>query len=145
MAIVRGGRGLERALAQIAARLSRTGTLQVGFLGGKTYPDGTDVASVAFWNEYGTEHSPPRPFFRNGVERYSPGWPEQIAENLRDTEYDTDKTLDRMGHLIVDQIKQSIRDTNSPPLAESTVRRKGFDKPLIDTGVMIDSVAFSKK
>jgi hypothetical protein len=47
-----------------------------------------------------------------------------------------------MGTVIKDQIVQSIVSTNSPPNAPSTVRRKGFDKPLIDTGVMQRSVDF---
>jgi hypothetical protein len=43
--------------------------------------------------------------------------------------------------VLVGQIQQSIRDTNEPPLAPATVRRKGFDKPLIDKAIMINSAA----
>jgi hypothetical protein len=39
-------------------------------------------------------------------------------------------------------LQQSIRDTNDPPLAQATIARKGFAKPLIDTSVMINSVDY---
>lgn len=38
-------------------------SVRVGVLESATYPDGTPVAMVAFWNEYGTKTSPVRAFF----------------------------------------------------------------------------------
>ena len=45
-----------------------------------------------------------------------------------------------MGHLIKGQLQDSIKAVSSPPLAAATIRRKGFSKPLIDTGVMWNSI-----
>jgi len=50
-----------------------------------------------------------------------------------------------MGELIQGELQGSIRDLTSPALAASTVRAKGFDKPLIDSGVMLRSVDFEVK
>ena len=47
-----------------------------------------------------------------------------------------------MGQGISGQLKQSIVDTNEPPLAASTIARKGFAKPLVDTGHMLQSVDY---
>lgn len=42
-----------KALEDIAKRMGG-GEVSVGFLANATYPDGTPVAAVAFWNEFGT-------------------------------------------------------------------------------------------
>ncbi|EOX4654200.1 hypothetical protein ACEV6X_25855, partial [Escherichia coli] len=47
-----------------------------------------------------------------------------------------------LGTTIVNDIKESIRAFESPPLSPITIARKGFDKPLIDTGDMQKSVSY---
>ena len=137
-----GGDKLRSALANISASLTNAATLRVGFLEGATYPDGTSVPMVAAINEFGapSRGQPPRPFFRNMLAEHSGEWPEAIAENLRATNYDAGKTLAVVGEGIARQLRQSIIDLAEPPLAPSTIRKKGFDKPLVDTGHMLDSV-----
>jgi hypothetical protein len=155
---VKGGDKFEAALKQIAADLSQPGKVRVGFLEGATYPDGQTVAEVAAYNEYGrmvrgnVEESAtgkgdlyyqlPRPFFRNMIDAKSGEWPEAVRLNLKATKYNVPLTLGRVGEGIKGQLQQSIRDLVSPPLAESTIQKKGFDKPLIDTGHMINSAAW---
>ena len=39
------------------------------------------------------------------------------------------------------EVRQAIVDTTSPPLSPRTVASKGFAKPLVDTGHMLNSVA----
>lgn len=145
MATIKGGDKLEAALSRIAAKLEHGGTLEVGFMERSTYPDGTPVAAVALWQDFGTSTIPSRPFFRNMVATKSVGWPRAVALNLKATDYDITVTLGRMGLGIRDQLQESIRQTNSPPLAKSTIRRKGFAKPLIDTSHMINSADFNVK
>lgn len=122
-----------------------TGTgLRVGFLEGATYPEGgLNVPTVAAIQEFGAPAAgiPPRPFFRSMVARHSDEWPEQIADQLRKTE-DPVLTLKRMGALISGELRQSIIDTNEPALSPVTVARKGFDKPLVDTGHMLNSIDY---
>lgn len=131
------GDGLAAALKGISAKMSSS--VEVGFLEGATYPDGTPVASVAFWNEYGNGSAPPRPFFRTMIEKEKESWPGKLAAAYKATGGDGDKALALVGEDIDGALKQSINDFSSPALAQSTIDRKGFDKPLIDTGHMINS------
>jgi hypothetical protein len=145
MATITGGTDLEERLAEIASKLSKPATLKVGFLENATYPDGKPVAMIAAIQNFGApaRNIPPRPFFSNMVAEKSPEWPEQISKLLATTDYDVDRTLALMGEVIKGDLQQSIRDTNSPLLSPRTVQRKGFEKPLIDTGHMINSVDYT--
>lgn len=140
-----GGTKMKNRLRDMARRLAGGKVVRVGFLENATYPDGTPVAAVAAFNNYGTRNAPPRPFFSNMVDEKSPIWPQAVGENLKATDYDAFATLQRMGEGIAGDLRQSIKDTNDPPLAPSTVKRKGFDKPLVDTGHMLQSVDYDVK
>lgn len=144
MVKISGGDKLEKALAEIAKKVSKPGTLNVGFLEGATYPDGTSVPMVAAIQEFGAPAKgiPPRPFFRNMIAAKSPEWGDGVAQALKAKDYDTTEALNLVGEGIKGQLQDSIKTTNSPPLAPSTVKAKGFDTPLIDTGHMLNSVDF---
>jgi hypothetical protein len=142
MATISGGDKLEAALRQMAEKVSNPATLRVGFLEGATYPDGKSVAMIAAIQEFGAPNAgiPPRPFFRNMIKNKSDQWPEGVKNALIATNYDAEKALDIVGAAIAGQLRQSVIDTNEPPLKPATIRRKGFAKPLIDTSVMINSI-----
>ena len=142
-----GADALKEKLEELSAKVGKAGVVRVGFLGGATYPDGTSVALIAAINEFGapSRGQPPRPFFRNMITKESPNWPAAIEENLKSTDFNVEQTLNRMGEGIKGQLQQSIVDLTEPPLAPSTVKRKGFDKPLIDTGHMMNSVDYEVK
>jgi hypothetical protein len=142
MATIDGGEKLERALADMARKVDQPATLKVGFLENATYPDGKKVALIAALNEFGTARAPPRPFFRNMIRAKSASWPAAIAANLVANNYDVARSLDDVGEAIKGQLQMSIRELTSPPLAASTIARKGFDKPLIETGHMLNSVDY---
>ncbi|MVW80180.1 hypothetical protein [Bordetella sp. 02P26C-1] len=144
MASFTGGRALEAKLEEIARKVSSAGTLRVGFLEGATYPDGTPVPYIAALNEFGdlAHNQPPRPFFRNMIEEKSRSWGGAFGKIAKASDYDMDATLGQMGEGIKGQLQQSITDLTTPALAPSTVRAKGFDKPLIDTGHMQNSVDY---
>lgn len=137
-------------LREIGTRLGPGGAIKVGFLEGATYPATADdpdkaglpVATVAFWNEFGTVKAPARPFFRDYIKKHSGEWPDQMAAALKASNYDTRQAFEIMGTIVKDGIVKSIVDTNSPPLSPITIARKGFAKPLIDTGVMQRSVDY---
>jgi hypothetical protein len=146
---VEGGSALARHLAEIEKRLGRGAHVRVGFLASATYPAGDDsenaglhVAQVAAWNEWGTATSPERPFFRDMVEKRSPRWGVQLGNILRKNDYETEKSLGLMGEVVKGQLVQSINNWSSPANAARTVAKKGFNKPLIDTGVMLRSVDY---
>lgn len=146
---IKGGDKLAKVLREIAARLGGAGAaVKVGFLEGATYPGSADnpgltVAQVAFWNNFGTIKAPARPFFSNAIAEKSPEWGGDLGKALKASNYDAKTAMNIMGEVIKGQIVQSIVDTNSPPLAPSTAKRKGFDKPLIDTGVMQRAVDYA--
>ena len=142
MATIRGGEKFEAAMEDLARRLGRPATLKVGFLGNATYPDGKPVAMIAAINEYGapSRGQPPRPFFRRMINAKQGEWPAAIAGVLQAQGNDVEKALDIAGAAIAGQLRQSIVDLVDPPLAPSTIARKGFDKPLIDTSHMLELV-----
>jgi hypothetical protein len=142
MATISGGDKLERALLEMARQVSKPATLKVGFFGTATYPSGLSVALVAALNEYGTSKAPSRPFFRNMIAAKSPGWPAAVAANLKANNYDAEQSLQDVGQAIADQLKMSIRDFNSVPLSPVTIARKGFDKQLIEYGIMLNAVGY---
>jgi hypothetical protein len=142
VATIKGGDKLESALRDLARRVARPATLRVGFLEGATYPNGMSVPMVAALNEFGTSRAPPRPFFRNMVSAKSREWPAALTKLLQASDYDAVTALQLAGQAIKGQLQQSINEFVSPPLAASTIKRKGFDKPLIDTGVMVNSVDY---
>ena len=139
-----GGDALERKLAEMAEKLGEGKVLRVGFLENATYPDGQQVAMVAAANEFGNpaNNQPPRPFFRNMIADNKDNWPDDIGRIAQATGFDGEQTLGLMGEHIKGQLQQSIRELMEPPLSPVTVEKKGFDKPLIDTGHMLNSVDY---
>ena len=142
--VLRGADELMRKLEEIAKRMGG-GAVEVGFMSGATYPDGTPVAAVAYWNEYGKgsedgEFQPPRPFFRRMIAKESPTWPQKMARLAKATDYDGPRVLALMGEDIKGALQQSINDFQSPGLKPSTVEAKGFSKPLIETSHMLNSI-----
>lgn len=147
MTVFSGGEALEKKLAELAERLGESKTLRVGFLEGATYPDGESVPMVAAANEFGDPamNRPPRPFFRNMIAAKSPQWGDDIGKIAGATNYDTSTLLPLMGERIKDQLQGSIREFYDPPLSPYTIKKKGNDKPLIETSHMLNSVDYDIK
>lgn len=139
-----GSDGVMKALEAIAERMGG-GEVAVGFMEGATYPDGTPVAAVAYWNEFGSSGTPARPFFRRMIAAESPTWAPKMAKLAKATNYDGDKVLALMGEDVKGALQQSINDFQTPALAPSTVEAKGFAKPLIDTSHMLNSISYEVK
>lgn len=140
MALV-GGDKLTAKLAGMAEQAARGRQVKVGFLEGATYPDGTPVATVAAWNEYGTGRSPSRPFFRTMITRRKPTWGRELAAILKAVQLDGAKALDLLGQRVEEQLRASISTGNWAPNAPATIAAKGAGKaPLFDTKVMFRAV-----
>ena len=103
---------LKAALEKLSGKAK---VVRVGFLEEATYPnaDGESlpVAQVAYWNEYGTEDIPPRPFFRKTVKENKDKWVNAIKTLVAKSQ-DIDKVLNTVGLLAQEDIAQSIRDFN---------------------------------
>lgn len=129
-------------LEKIIKQVEEVGILKVGINESANYPDGLEVAKVAFWNEIGTVHAPPRPFLRNTFANKNKDWSDLAQKLFVQSNYDAKLAFGRLGEVVVDDLKNAITSFDNPMNAESTVRKKGFNRPLVHTGVMRDSIIY---
>jgi hypothetical protein len=139
MVQIKGGTNLAAALAKIAKNVAKAASVDVGFLEGSTYPDGTSVPMIAAIQEYGAPKVgiPPRPYFRNMISAKSPEWPKAVGALLVENDYDAAKTLSQAGAAIKGQLQNSIVETFAPALSPVTLmlRKMRADNPdLVVTG-----------
>lgn len=146
---VKGGAKVAQYLTELQRKAADGMMVRVGFLEGSMHTTKTENgeqvsnAQVAAWNEWGNPDKgrPPRPFFRNMVQAKQGGWGKSLANLLKNNGGNAYDALDAMGMGISSQLQGSINEFADPPLAEATVKEKGFGKPLIDTGEMLRAVA----
>ncbi|MDA8485851.1 hypothetical protein NNO07_22520 [Pseudomonas resinovorans] len=140
---ISGGEKLEAKFKELAKKLGKGAGLKAGFLETATYPEGTPVATVAAANEFGDPEieRPPRPFFRNAIQEKSERWADGLGELIKSGN-SAEQSLALTGEAIRNDIQESIRKFSDPPLAPSTIAQKGFEKPLIDSSVMINAVDY---
>lgn len=121
MATVRGGDKIRERVERLAKNSDLR--LRAGFLENATYPDGTPVAMAAATSEFGAAAIgvPPRPFFRNMIAAKKNEWPEALGDLLLSNDFDVQKSLTILGEGIAGQLRQSIIDTNQPPLSPVTL------------------------
>lgn len=118
--------------------------VRVGVLGGR-YEDGTSVAQVALYQEFGTETIPARSFLRRPLYANRRGVAAAMSRLLTSAVRGQTSAVSalvesgRFGALL---IKSAIRSGNFRPLAPSTVQKKGHSRPLIDTGKLLDSIGY---
>lgn len=127
-ATLSGGAKLRAALARIAAALGAASPkkplLRCGFLEGRKYTvTGTSIPMVAAIQEFGAPNVgiPPRPFFRDMVRKHKGEWAKQVGRALKIQNYDQRRALELMGGVLEGQLRQSIVDTNAPPLSPVTI------------------------
>ena len=88
---------------------------------------------------------PPRPFFRPLVAANHAAWGEKLNEAMHATRFNAEKSLKMVGLEVEGELRQAMRDLKSPANAKSTIRKKGFDDPLVDSGQMIASTSVNVK
>lgn len=118
--------------------------LEIGFFESARYPNGTFVAQVARYNEFGTLRIPMRPFFRNAIQKNIKKWYATL-QNAINQDLAPSKALSIVGEVARADIIQSITDFKAPPNAQSTIKQKKSTNPLIDTGLMRRSVTYKVK
>lgn len=151
-----GGLKLDIALRALEKKITSGGVLRMGFLEGARYPERTNarflkavgskatptvvpsipIAQAAFWNEYGTSRTPARPAFRTTIAKKSKGWGDKLGKAIIATDYDGRKALAMLGQDMRDDLENAIAQWSSPANSALTVKIKGFDKPLVDSGDM---------
>lgn len=140
---IKGMHSLQAKLKNISKSYESNKLVRAGFLGGSRYPEaegGTPVALVAAVHEFGApaQGIPPRPFMSKAIARNKDKWAKKASDLI--AEVGVDKALDQVGEEMADDIRKSIRDEDWTPLNPATVKRKGFEKPLINTKHMLDTV-----
>lgn len=138
--VTAGGKKFEKLLKELADK-----EVRVGFQHGQaTEEDGTDICDVAMWNELGTENMPSRPFLRMSVDENESKIEEFLKGEVKDlvNGADAEQILKEIGLFQKDLIQEKITEGSFAPNADSTIRRKGSSKPLIDTGRMRQSVNY---
>lgn len=133
MANWKGSGGFEKKLKAVTAKIGSGKKVKVGYFEDAEYPDGTKVALVAAIQNFGApaKNIPPRPFFTNFIIDGQKEWPKVVASALKAQNYDSAAALADVGQELEGELRQSIQQTNEPPLKEATIKRKGHAKPLI--------------
>lgn len=107
--------------------------------------NGELIVNRALANEYGTSNIPERSFIRSTSDEKNQEWGksiDKIVDRLLTEEVDVNQYLGLLGEKIVGDIKEKI-SSNMPPLnSPATIKRKGSNKTLIDTGEMRASIAY---
>lgn len=143
MPVTKSGPGFERLKAVL------TGIdgvqVRVGWFEGTTEPNGTPTAYVAAIHEFGAPRAgiPARPFMRPTIANNQAAWMQEFAAIARKSltgGLDPVQAMDQMGLRIAGEVKQSIQAVSSPPLKPQTVKRKGHNKPLVESGTMLKTV-----
>lgn len=141
MTVRRSGPGARRlivALKDIDGLEARTGWFETA-----KDAQGVPVATKAAAHEFGTARIPARPFMRPTVAAKERPWLDQLAQGSKAIlrgEATAEGVLEGVALRAAGDIAKAITATNSPPLSPKTVKRKGFDKPLVETGQMLQSV-----
>lgn len=116
----KGGDKLQRVLKDLAKKVKRGGAVEVGVFEDATYPDGTSVAQVAQWNEFGTKSMPPRPFMRQTINDKQGSWGNDLGKALHATDYDARRALGIVGEHIAGQIRDTIANSSFAPNSDLT-------------------------
>lgn len=122
-------------------------TIKAGILENNklTLRNKTPIAEYAFYNEFGTKNIPERPFIGTSTDEDSKNWIKGLNKDSKKTMagvMSIDDTLTNLGKRMKKSIKTKIKTITTPENAPSTIKKKGFDNPLIDTGLMLDTVDY---
>lgn len=119
--------------------------VRVGFQAKENdYKDGTALVDVAAFNEFGTSEIPARPFMKQSFDNHedklrSTG---RKINNMLANGDSAEKAFKTVGVAAKGLVQKEIRDGVFEPNTPATIRSKGSDRPLIDTGHMRQSVNY---
>jgi len=135
----RSGGSIKKRLEEVTKMQSTRA--EVGIMEDAKYPDGQQVAQIAFDNEYGTEKVPSRPALRNAI-RNNIDELKRMASLLMAKHGDAETVLSLLcGHMI-NEFREEIIAFDDPQNADYTIEKKGFDNPLIETRQFLRSFAY---
>ena len=138
-----------KELDKLIKTFKDTKIINVGVIGGEQQ-DGMSLASIGSVQEFGliTRNIPKRSFIKEPLLAHLGERIKRQKNKIKQYLF-VDKKLDEaynlMGNTAVSIIIQSFRNKNDgqwKPNAPSTIRKKGVDNPLIDTGRLRRSITF---
>lgn len=145
---VSGGDRLGTKLRQIRERLMKNSGVLVGLPAGTgSYEDGAPIAVIGAVHEFGSADGriPERSFLRvplrQNAEDFKSVWRAQISKVV-EGELSMHQVMSQLGARAVAVSQEAISEGIAPGNAESTKKRKGSSKPLIDTGALRQSITF---
>lgn len=145
-AVKKAGQGLEAALTSLMALDNVQVT--VGLQGtAKTTANGEstpgEVVEIATANEYGYG-VPARPFMRTSVPRHGKKWIKRWGVIVRavtaEDKPKADQALRLVGLQMVGDVQATLNKGPWRENSEETIKAKGSDQPLVDTGQMKQSI-----
>lgn len=116
---------------------------RIGWFSDQKYDKNTSIAQVAAWNEFGTKDIPSRPFMRSTAHTKQTEWRELLKKMAKDAIANgksIETVMQQFGELVKGDIQAAIINTTTPPNAPATIKIKGFNKPLVHSGIMLGSV-----
>ena len=95
---------------------------------------GASLADIAVYNHFGNKHIPERPFLQLALDNNKAEILKRFKGSLKlitEGKVNAPTQLDLLGAYLVGVIQQEITNLNNPPNADSTIKRKGHNNPLI--------------
>lgn len=106
---------------------------------------GADLVDIAIWNELGTDRIPARPFLGQTVDQHGAEIQKaaaQLVQKICKGQLDAQSSFKQLGVLTVGYVQNQITNGDFEPNFPSTIRRKGSDHPLIDTGQLRRGISY---
>ena len=145
----KGGTKFRKKLQELKALSRQPEQVKVGLpQGSSSYPDGTPVVLVGAVNEFGSADGniPERSFLRSTVIReknnFIKFWRSEHAREILLGEESAAQVLGLLGQMAEGEVKRTITVLSEPANKESTIKQKGSSNPLIDTGLMRQSISY---
>lgn len=121
--------------------------IKAGVLENATYEDGTKVSEVALKNEYGSDNTPPRSFFRSTEKNKFNEWFYKFTK-LCQRDLQIQQIAHQIGTMMRNDIIKKIDSNIPPPNSESTLKlyKQKYNtknkKTLIFSGKMRNSIDY---
>ena len=137
--------------AEILRQLDGTNT-DLGWFENATYPTGESVAAVMMANEFGSAGSatkaptPARPLLRQTaavLDEKVPAYIERRKMEMMEGKLTVPEYRKKLGEAMVAAGLETLKKGDFEKNAESTIKQKGFDKPLVGvTGILGQSLTY---
>lgn len=127
-------------------RVKNPGFVKVGIIdAGKHTDSNLTVATVGFYNEFGTSTIPERSFMRSTTKEKKKeiiSLQKKLLKKIQAGEMKTEQALGLLGSFVSGLISKKIVDIKKPENSPATIKKKKSSNPLIDTGQLKNSITW---